>query len=249
MISLSMLWVLCPLIFLAAMVDAIAGGGGLISLTAYTACGLPPTMALGNNKFSSTCGTTLAVANYVIHREVDWKVAITTGILSLVGSLIGSRLALHYQGIYLKYMLLFIVPILTFLTLRKHDFGHARECPHLIPLSMAVGLSIGCYDGFFGPGTGMFLTWIFTGLMGLDILKAVGTTKVVNLASNVAALLTFARNGNIDYRIGFPCAACSLVGGYVGSVLAMKGGSKVVRPMLVLVLALLLLKVVSDLFF
>jgi uncharacterized membrane protein YfcA len=249
MSDLHILWALCPLVFLAGVIDSIAGGGGLISLTAYAAFGLPPTMALGNNKFSSSCGTTIATIRYAKGHDIDWSVAVVAFLCSMCGSVVGSHLALVFNGVYLQYLLLFLVPVIAVLTLAKPDFGRAKECRHKIAVSAATGLVIGCYDGFFGPGTGMFLTWIFSAIVGLELLKAVGTTKVVNLASNIAALVTFAVSGNIDYRIGIPCALSSIAGGYIGSGLALKNGAKVIKPMLIVVLALLLVKVVTNLFF
>jgi uncharacterized membrane protein YfcA len=248
MISLDVLFILCPLVFLASLIDSIAGGGGLVSLTAYTACGLPPTLALGNNKFSSTCGTVLTTVRYAKHGDIDWSVGVLASIMGLIGAALGSHLALVLDGVYLKYMLLVLVPAIAFLTLKKKDFGESKECRHKRLVTVLTGLSIGCYDGFFGPGTGMFLTWIFSVVIGLELLKAVGTTKLVNLSSNIAALVTFAIGGNIDYRIGIPCAICSVIGGYVGSSLAMKKGTKIVRPMLLVVLALLMVKVIIDIF-
>jgi len=249
MIDLNILWVLCPLICLASVIDSIAGGGGLISLTAYAAFGLPPTMALGNNKFSSTCGTTIATVRYARAHDIDWSVAGVAFICSICGSLLGSRLALVLSASYLQWLLLFLVPVIAVLTLVKPDFGEGKTCRHKLLVTILTGLIIGCYDGFFGPGTGMFLTWILTSVLGLQLIKAVGTTKLINLSSNIAALATFAVSGNINYRIGVPCALCSVLGGYIGSGLAMKKGAKVIKPMLVVVLALLLVKVVSNLFF
>ncbi|HKL59798.1 MAG TPA: TSUP family transporter, partial [Sphaerochaeta sp.] len=117
-----------------------------------------------------------------------------------------------------------------------------------IPLSAAIGLLLGAYDGFFGPGTGMFLTILFTSVIGLDLLRSSGTAKVVNLASNVAALITFIRFGNINYSIAIPCAISAIIGGYIGSGLAIRGGVKVIRPVMLFVLSLLLLKVITSTF-
>lgn len=242
------LWILCPLIFLAGLVDAIAGGGGLISLTAYSFF-LPPTMALGNNKFSSTCCTLVATARYVKNGDIDWRVAPLSVAGAIAGSLAGSRLALFFDGVYLQYLLLVLVPVIGILTFLKPDFGTARECGHIYPVSLLTGIIIGMYDGFFGPGTGMFLTWMFSAVVGLELIKSVGTTKIVNLSSNIAAIATFICNGNVDYRIGVPCALASVAGGYVGSGLALHKGAKVIKPMLAVVLFLLFLNIVRNLFF
>lgn len=246
--NLQLLWVLCPLIFLAGLIDSIAGGGGLISVTAYVACGLPPRQTLGNNKFSSTAGTFVATVRYIRNGDVDWHVAPLAVACSIAGSLFGSHIALAYSDVYLKYLLLVVVPVIAILTLLKPDFGKGKEVSHPVFASALISVVIGTYDGFFGPGTGMFLTWALSLFAGLDLIHAVGTTKIVNLASNIGALATFIAGGVIDYRIGFPCALSSILGGYVGSGLAVRGGAKVIRPMLVVVLVLLFVKILFDLF-
>lgn len=241
---------LCPIIAIGAIVDAIAGGGGLITLTAYVAVGLPPQMALGNNKFAAASGTTIACWRYIRKDQVDWKVGTFAILFSLAGSALGSALATRFADIYLHYLLIFLVPVIAVFIMLKPDFGQAKpmEARTAIPLSALAGLVLGAYDGFFGPGTGMFLTIIFTSIIGLDLLRSVGTAKVVNLASNVAALATFIRFGNIDYTIAIPCAISAIIGGYIGSGMAIRGGVKVIRPVMLLVLGLLLLKVVASTF-
>lgn len=242
---MSILFILCPIIAIGAIIDAIAGGGGLITLTAYVAVGLPPQIALGNNKFAAAGGTTIACYRYIRKAQVDWRVGTIAILFSLAGSALGSVLATRYADAYLHYLLIFLVPLIALFIMLKPDFGQAKamEERYSVPLSAFAGLLLGAYDGFFGPGTGMFLTLIFTSIIGLDLLKSCGTAKVVNLASNVAALVTFIRFGNIDYAIAIPCAASAIIGGYIGSGLAIRGGVKVIRPVMLLVLGLLLLKV------
>jgi len=212
--------------------------------------GLPPQMALGNNKFAAASGTTIACWRYIRKDQVDWKVGTIAILFSLGGSAVGSALATRFADIYLHYLLIFLVPVIAIFIMLKPDFGQAKpmETKSAIPLSALAGLVLGAYDGFFGPGTGMFLTIIFTSIIGLDLLRSVGTAKVVNLASNVAALATFIRFGNIDYAIAIPCAISAIIGGYIGSGLAIRGGVKVIRPVMLLVLGLLLLKVVASTF-
>jgi len=247
---MSILFILCPIIAIGAIIDAIAGGGGLITLTAYVAVGLPPQIALGNNKFAAASGTTIACYRFIRKDQVSWKVGTIAIVFSLVGSSVGSYLATHYADAYLHYLLIFLVPAIAVFIMLKPDFGQAKpmSSKYAIPLSAAAGLSLGAYDGFFGPGTGMFLTIIFTSVIGLDLLKSCGTAKVVNLASNVAALATFIRFGNIDYAIAIPCAISAIIGGYIGSGLAIRGGVKVIRPVMLFVLVLLLLKVITSTF-
>ena len=245
---MNILWILCPIIAIGSIVDAIAGGGGLITLTAYVAVGLPPQIALGNNKFASASGTTMACYRYIRSGQVAWKVGCIAILMSLSGSALGSYLATIFADKYLHYLLVFLVPALAVFMMIKPDFGQAKPMgtSFAVFLSALSGLIIGAYDGFFGPGTGMFLTIIFTSVIGLDLLKACGTAKVVNLASNIAALATFARYGYIDYGIAVPCALSAILGGYIGSGLAIRGGAKVVKPVMLFVLSLLLMKVLLS---
>ncbi len=240
------LFILCPLVFLAGVVDAIAGGGGLISLASYSFF-LPPVFALGNNKFSSTCGTAVATIRYLKNGDVSIRVAPWAIVGSAFGSAIGSRLALLFDASYLSYLLLFLLPVIGILTFLKPDFGTARSCSHVRLVSLVTGLVVGTYDGFFGPGTGMFLTWMFSVFAGLELIKSVGTTKIVNLSSNLAALFTFIAAGNVNWQIGIPCALSSILGGYVGSGMALSRGARIIKPMLAVVLLLLFLNIIRSL--
>lgn len=249
---MSMLWILCPLILIAGMVDAIAGGGGLISLTAYYAVGLPPHLALGNNKFSSLWGTAVACWRYIRSGHVKWNYALLSAAGALAGSALGAKLSLLVDERYLQLLLVVVVPALAIFILWKPDFGR-REHPFgvgmMVFLSIVAGFVTGCYDGFFGPGAGMFMTLAFTAVLGLDMVTASGNARLVNLSSNLAALVTFVIHGNVNYAIGIPCAICGILGNYIGSGMAIKEGSKVIRPVMLVVLFLLLLKIVLDLFF
>jgi hypothetical protein len=243
---------LLPLIFLAGFVDSIAGGGGLISLTSYMAFGIPSHVALGTNKFAACSGTTVAATRYIKAGQVNFKICIFAAISALIGSSIGARLVLLTSDVFIKYMLIIVVPILAVFTALKKDFGHGgevEESAKVYAICALISFFVGGYDGFFGPGTGMFLTFFFTALLNMDITKACGNTKIINLASNIAALSTFIYFGNINYAIAVPCAAAQIAGSYVGSGLAIKKGVDIVKPIMLIVLALLLLKVVYDLAF
>lgn len=242
--------VLTVLIFLAGFVDSIAGGGGLISLGSYTLMGLPPVYALGNNKFGSTFGTAFAMASYIKGGCVIWKSALASAVSALVGSLIGAQLALRYSDYYFRYMMLLLVPVIGIMILRKKEIyrGPLREGLSALAIASLTGLAVGCYDGFFGPGTGMFLTLAFSAFLGYDTLSCCGNTKIVNFSSNIAALITFIINGTIIYSIGIPCAIASILGNTVGAKVAIKGGGRAVRPMILIVLLLLLVNIISSFF-
>lgn len=246
------MWILFACIFLGGLVDSIAGGGGLITLPAYYAAGIPPHMALGTNKFASSIGTLTASFRFIKEHQVNFKVALFASAAALVGSPIGAKLAMAIDEKYLRYVLLVAVPVIAVMILKKKDFGEERsEEPPLsqaIFLSVVIGLVLGCYDGFFGPGTGTFLTLVFNSVLGMNILRSCGTTKIVNLSSNVAALITYAMSGNVLFVVGLQCTVFAVLGNWVGSGLALKNGVKIVRPILIVTMLLLLIKVATELF-
>lgn len=248
--NLKSLWFLCPILFLAGFVDSIAGGGGLISLPAYLAAGIPPHFAVATNKCSSVFGVACATIQFWKEKKIHWKSALSASATSLCGSFLGATLSLIADEKYLRYLLILAVPIVSVFVLTKKDFG-AKETRQLsskkvIQLSLLTGLVCGIYDGFFGPGVGTFLIFIFTAVIGFDMVTACGNTKVVNLASNVAAFITFAIGGKILWQIGIPAAVCHVAGNFVGSRLAIANGNKIVRPMFFVSLVLLMGKVVYD---
>lgn len=244
------MWVLYPLIFLSGFLDAIAGGGGIISLSSYLAVGVPPHLALGTNKFSAVLGTGISTARFARGGHVRWDAAGVSFVGALIGSSLGANLALFVDERILVYMMLIVLPIIATLVLRGKGFTPrevALSRRRMLVLAFVIGVLIGGYDGFFGPGTGTFLIMAFTAILGFDVLTACGNAKVVNLASNIAAAITFVINGQVIYALGIPCAFCAILGQYVGSGLALKKGVKIVRPMVLVVIVLLMAKIIWDL--
>lgn len=243
---------ICPLLFLAGLVDSVAGGGGLISLPAYLVAGLPPHYATATNKCSSTFGTMLATVRYLRHGHLHRQSAALSVVCALSGSWLGARLNLWLPEWYLYWFLLGALPVIALVILFKRELGQTDRTDRysktgLLVRVAVIALAIGCYDGFFGPGTGTFLMLALTGLCGFDLLTASGNTKIINLSSNLAAFVTFAFSGNILWALGIPAALFNIAGNYVGSGLALKNGARVIRPMLLVVLGLLLGTVIYDL--
>ncbi|MCD8083585.1 MAG: TSUP family transporter [Clostridiales bacterium] len=247
--------IVCPLTFLAGVVDSIAGGGGLISLPAFLIAGVPVHFAVGTNKLSSSMGTVISTARYVRHGYIRGREAIRIAVFAvlaaLIGSTVGSTLSLMVSEQLLKNMMIVILPVVAYYVLRNKNLDEAsgRE-PLSTPLTLAVtvlaAFVIGCYDGFYGPGTGTFLILALTGAARLDLKRAEGLTKVINLTSNVTALVNFMINGKVDYRLGL-CAGCfCIVGHYLGAGLVVHNGQRIVRPMLLVVLAILFVKILSG---
>ena len=237
-----------PMVFLAAVVDAIAGGGGLISLPAYTLAGLNYDFASGNNKFSSTFGTLTATVRYVRSGAVRWRPALITTVLALPGSWLGTRAAMALGNRAMQGFMVFAIPAVGALVLFRRD-SVSRQRPvsrTRDALCVLIGMLIGFYDGFFGPGTGTLLIVMFSGLLGMDMVSASATAKPVNLASNITSLVTRIAAGNVLFALAIPAMACSIAGGWLGARLALTRGAKFIRVVMLCVLALLTVKLAVD---
>ena len=195
--ELAHIWlIVCPLVFLGGIIDAVAGGGGLITLPAYLLAGLPAHLASGTNKCGNAFGTFLSTGRFLKRGDVHGPSAAAGAAGALIGAWAGARLNLIMPEQVLYYIMLAVVPVMAVFLLLKRDFGQENRSGELsrgqlIGLALGIGLMIGGYDGFFGPGAGTFLMLAFTGLCRFDLLTASGNTKVANSASNLASLVTF----------------------------------------------------------
>ena len=248
------LWALlliCGGVFLAGFVDAIGGGGGIISVPVYLFAGLPVHYALGTNKLSSCIGTAASTIRYIKNGCVDWLLGVPSILLALIGAHFGTKLQLLVEEKYLEYVLLAVLPLVAVFLLKKKSLP---EIPGEIKpwrqrsIVWAASLLIGTYDGFYGPGTGTFLLLIFCHLANMDVRTASGNVKLVNLASNVGALAASLMAGKVLLPVGLLAAAFSIGGHYLGAGLTIRNGSRIVRPVILTVLLLLALKVLGELF-
>ncbi len=250
-ITLNTYLIVLPLIFFAGLVDAIAGGGGLISLPAYFAAGLPPHFALGNNKFSSVFGTTLTTVKYYRNNMIDVKFAVTAAAAALIGSFSGTNLVLILDPFFLNYLLIIAIPIVAVFSLRHKELGkvsefHVNSPGRKVVIALLTGFIVGFWDGFFGPGTGSFIVLIFTVFLKMDFVSANANAKVINLCSNLAAIITYLLHGKVIFAIGIPAVVFGMAGNYVGSHFVIKKGRKIIFPVFISVLVLLLVKVLYD---
>ena len=242
--------IVCPLVFLAGFVDAVAGGGGVISLPAYLLAGVPVKLAAGTNKLANGCGTALSVAKYAKSGNIEWACALPAGVGALIGAAIGSRVALAIPDAVLEIVILAALPLAAvILTLaRSKTDADAKALPRakIILFGGLIGLFIGVYDGLVGPGTGTFLTIAFSVILGFGLLKASGCARTANLASNIASLVVYLVNGSVLFSVGVPAIACSMLGNYLGSRYAIRGGSKKIRLVMFFVLGLLFLRTILS---
>lgn len=247
--DLKMFLIVCPLVLLAGFVDAIGGGGGLISLPAYLIAGLPAHQAIATNKLSATCGTSLATFRFARRGYVDWRLALPSMAAGLAGSWCGAHLSLLVDSDVLTTALYVVLPLTAFLVLRKDTLkdraAPAEHSRRTAPIAAAASLIVGVYDGFYGPGTGTFLLIAFSLFAKMDVRSANGQSKAVNLTTNVTSLIVFLRSGQAVLTLGLAAAACNMIGGWLGAGMAIKGGAKITRPVILLVLLLLLLNVLG----
>ena len=244
-----MFLIVCPMLFLAGFVDAIGGGGGLISLPAYLFAGLPIHAAIATNKLSSTCGTALATVRFIRHKLVDYKLAVPSVICAVIGSSLGAQLSLRMDDSVMKTVLFVVLPVAAFFVLNKHLFKdsgeEAKTDKRTYIVAAVAAFVIGVYDGFYGPGTGTFLIIAFTVFAKMGLTAANAQTKVINLTTNITSLVVFLMSGQVVILLGIAAAVCNMAGNYIGAGLAMEKGSKIVRPVILVVLALLLIKILT----
>jgi uncharacterized membrane protein YfcA len=240
----------CPLLFLAGLVDAIGGGGGLISLPAYLIAGLPMHQAVATNKLSSTCGTTLATVRFIKSKLVNFKLAVPSVISAIIGSSVGAKLSLMMDEKIMEYILFAVLPLAAFIVLNKKLFKDNPDAELILNAKTYItavisALIIGMYDGLYGPGTGTFLIIAFTTFAKISVGSANAQAKVINLTTNITSLIIFILNGQVLFSLGLAAAACNMLGGYIGAGLVINKGSRIVKPTILLVLILLFLKILG----
>ena len=242
--------IVCPLAFLAGFVDAIAGGGGLISLPAYLIAGLPPHFAIGTNKLSSTMGTALTTFRFAKSGFINWKLAGVCSLVALGASSVGARLTLLLDEKVFSLVLLVILPLTAYYVFKSKDLspkGAPRGRVEMYLITLLATIVIGVYDGFYGPGTGTFLLLILTGVARMKLTEANGLTKAINLSTNVAALTVLLFYGKVMLVLGFVAGLFNMLGNYLGTRSFVSGGSTVVRPLIILVLAIFMVKLIIEL--
>ena len=238
----------------AGFVDAIVGGGGLILIPTLfsTFPSAAPATLFGTNKGASVWGSIFAGWQYSQRVNIRWRALLPAVGLALVGSFLGAWLVTVISPDFLRKSLPVVLLLIFLYTLAKKELGH-HHTPRFqgrpeMWATCAVGLVLGFYDGFFGPGTGSFLVFIFVRWLGYDFLNASASAKVLNIAANAAALALFAAKGHVWWHLVLPMAAANIVGSLLGTRLAMKHGAGFVRGMFIVVVGALIMKTSYDAF-
>lgn len=239
----------------AGFVDSIVGGGGLVLVPALFAAfpHAEPATLFGTNKGGAIWGTSASMWSYVRRVRPPWTTVLPATLSAFVGALAGAWLVTLVRSSTFRQALPFILLAVLLYTVKRKDLGHHHR-PHLrgwgeTALAVGGGLAIGFYDGFFGPGTGNFLIFLFVRGFGFDFLHASAGAKVVNVACNLAALLIFASKGHVMWPYAGLIAACNIAGSLLGTRLALRRGTRFVRGMFLLVVAALIVKTAHDAYF
>src|SRR3712207_305908 len=231
--------ILSFLCFLAALIDSIAGGGGMISLPAFMAVGLPPHIALGTNKISASIGTLAGSLNFLRSNKIIVPLVTRFAPLAFFGAIFGVKTALLIPPNYfqpISFVLLICVFIYTLINKNLgEDYNYQGINTVNIKWGCAFALLIGFYDGFLGPGTGSFLIFMLIKIFHLDFAHATATTKFINLASNLISAALYFYAGKLNLPLGLIMAALMIVGAFVGSSLAIYKGSKFIKPVFLIV--------------
>ena len=241
---------LSVMVFAAGFVDAIAGGGGFLSLPGYLFAGMPVHTAIATNKLSSTMGTTVATIKYIRSGYMVWWLVPSSVVLALAGSALGARLSLAADENLIRIFMLLVVPVAAFYVIRAKRLDIQRDelsKPVTLAICAAIAFIIGIYDGFYGPGTGTFLMLLLPALAHLSLDHAAGITKAINLSTNVAALVVFWTGGAVVVGLGLVAGVFNIAGNYLGARMFTTSGARIVRPIILFVLALFAIRLILEL--
>jgi len=236
--------------FFAGLVDSIAGGGGIITLPVMLSLGFPPHIALGTNKFQASFGSFTASYYYIKKDVVVLKFCIAGIIFTLIGSAIGTWSVQQVSSDVLKYIIPFLlvgIIIYSFIKTNLGDIDRQARMKEMV-FYLIAGLTLGFYDGFFGPGVGSFWAIAFVAALGYNLKKATGYTKVMNFTSNVVSLVIFVLGGYVIFTAGIVMAVGQVAGAKIGAGLVIKRGVRFIRPVFITIVILTTLKIIYDRF-
>ena len=235
--------------FIGAFIDSVVGGGGLISMPALLATGLPPGIVLGSNKLASILCSLTSTLSFLRSGKISRRLALSLFPLAFAGSVMGAYTVGHIPSAFLKPLVIVMLILIAVYTFFKKEWGGASTYAGLTArtawMSAGAIFLLGFYDGFFGPGTGSFLIFVFL-MLGFDFVVAAGNAKVMNMASNLGALLTFVWMDSVNYQYGLVMGLSMIAGALAGSRLAIRSGVAYVRPLFIGITSLLIGKQLWD---
>lgn len=233
--------------FVAGTIDAMAGGGGLITIPALMAVGVPPVAAIATNKLQSAFGTGGTVIAFARKGHIDFRRFALPALGAFLGSAGGAFLLTRIDPDILSGLIPLLLIAMAFYFLFGPKMSDAdRHSRAGLPWLVAMAAGIGCYDGFFGPGAGSFYMTALVAVFGLGMIRAVAHTKLLNLSSNLAGLVVMVAGGHVYWIIGFAMAVANVAGGQLGAHLAIRFGGRAIRPLLILISLALTAKLLAD---
>ena len=252
MLPLSTMAVLCAAFFFSGAVDAVCGGGGLISIPVLMMTGVPAHSIMGINQCVSTPGIFLSYAKYRKSGFISRRPAICAAVVSLAGSALGARINLLIPEFILKIILIALVPLIGGIVLFCRNLGAENRMEELsvrtiTVWSLVIGFFIGLYQGFYGAGSGTLFLLAFSLILKMDLVTASGTTKFVLIAAVTMGAVTYALSGVVIWPIVLPAVLFNVAGSYVGTIIAVRKGARIIRPMFAVILVLLVIRIISDL--
>ena len=221
--------------FIAGFIDSVAGGAGLVLVPSFILAGLPPQIALGQEKLVSTLGTFSAIFNFFKSKKILWSFVAVGVPVALIGAYIGAKAILFIDETLVAKLIIFLMPIallISFLPKRDESIKAELTTTKRFIIFPLVTFIIGFYDGFFGPGTGSLLILALHYIMGLTLVVSSATSKIFNLSSNIGAFIAFLLAGKMLFLIGIPMIIASITGNYIGSNMTIKRGDSFIRPVL-----------------
>jgi len=237
--------------FIAAFIDSVVGGGGLISIPALLFTGLPPSTALATNKLASSMGSLTSTLAFIKAGKINFKLVIKLFPLTIIGAISGAYVVHFVSSEILKPLILVLLIIVAIYTILKKDWGKEAVYKGLnwkkATIFIFAIFAIGFYDGFLGPGTGSFLLFAFL-MIGFDFVQAAGNAKILNFGSNIAALIIFLAMGSVNFSYGIPMGLAMIAGALIGTKFAIKKGASYVRLLFIFVTILLISKNVLTYF-
>ena len=240
--------------FFAGLVDAVVGGGGLIQIPLLFSAfpNATPATLFGTNKLASVVGTTSAAIHYGRRITSPWPIVGPAAAAAAIGAWLGARAVSLFPPVALRPLILALLIAVAIYTFIRKDFGihHQRlsNPRRELRLAVAIGAGIGFYDGFFGPGTGSFLIFLFIRLLQMDFLHASVMAKIVNVSTNLAAIGFFVSHGEVFWKVAAVMALCNLAGSQVGAAIALRYGAAFIRKAFLVVVTVLILRFSADIF-
>ena len=241
----------CLAFFFAGIVDSITGGGGLITIPVMLATGIPVHYITGTNQCSAWIGSGVASYKFVRSGNIHLRSAFITLPFAVIGSYIGARLNLIVPDQYLKVFMLVTIPVIavfifTNKNLGEEDHSDEQSTMAVVLCSVIIGLVLGGYQGFYGPGSGLFFMLAYAACLKLDLVKATGNTRFVIAIASIASVFAYASSDTVIWNLAIILNVFYIIGSYLGAVLAIRNGARIIRPIMICVVGLLIIKIVFD---